>query len=271
MGLEFLKKTPQGDSFVRLVTLIQELLPGNINYKTLEDSVRHLAGTPIDERTLDAVCWRLAGNHKRLRQRRAVPPWHSQKLPEWVPSQVVSCRRERTPKGRLGARYGFRILAGTPAGLTAYKWWSMQMCRFMSGEMGFSRPNHRKITSFPYAVPEQLVGMRLYVRIMPEQCTNEPGFDGVGFPSSLQGWNKTTVKCRVRAQEGFSCKLNKRADELHCYHCPIGFINCRAGTHRMDWVEKDCPICEKKSFFDPESQGDACVDCFVRSVYRGDK
>lgn len=270
--LEFLGKVPQGETFTRLVELVQEILPGHVDYKTLEDSLRHLAGTRLDEREIDAAAWRMAGNYKRLAQRRVVPPWHVQTLPEWVPAQVVSCRRERSGKGKLGARLGFRILAGTPAGRTAETFWTLKFCRYMSAELGFSRPTARRRAVFPFTAPEQFVGLRLYVRVMPALCKAEPGFDGLGFPASLAAWNKTTLKCRFRAQPGFACKMRVLHTQLPCQNCPVGFLKCRAGTHRQDWVEKHCPSCERDdAFFDPESSSEECVDCTIKSAYRGTK
>lgn len=272
VGLEFLGKTPTGESFTRLIELMQELLPGEIDFKTLEDSLRHLAGTRIDARLLDAVCWRMAGNTKRLKQRRAVPPWHVQKLPEWVPAQIVSCKRERTARGKMGARFGLRILAGTPAGMTAEKFWTLKFCRYMSQEFGFTRPRGNRQVSFPYAAPEEFVGMRLYVRIMPELCGREPGFDGLGFPPSLSKWNKTTLKCRLRVQDGFRCQMDVTPAELPCHNCPVGFVKCRAATHRHDWVEKPCPECGREAaFFDPEQKSEVCVDCTIRAAYKSNQ
>lgn len=272
LELEFLGTTPANDTFDRLVCLVREILPGNVDYKTLEDSLRHLAGTRLDERELDATAWRMAGNFKRLADRKAVPPWHVQRLPEWVPAQVVSCRRERTGRGKLGAVFGFRLLAGTSCGLTAEKFWTLKFCRVMASDFGFSRSFGTRTQAYPYTAPEQFVGLRAYVRVMPSLCGKEPGFDGLGFPSSLSGWNKTTLKCRFRVQPGFRCAMGMLPTQLPCHNCPVGFLKCRAGTHRQNWVEKACSGCEKEdAFFDPESASDLCVDCTVRATYKGDK
>lgn len=270
LAVECLNTTPTGDKFDRVVDLVRGVLPGNIDRPTLVDSLRHLAGTFVTEQVLDKVCWRMAGNYKRLKYRKAVPPWHAQRLPEWVPTQIVSCRRERKGK-KIGARLGFRILAGTPAGLTAYKWWSLKFCRYLSTDFMFSkRPRGRRLAKMPYTAPEQLVGLRVNVRVMPKECGREPGFDSVGFPAASKAWNKTQLSCRFRIEPGFRCKLSLLAHQLACHHCPLGYQSCRAATHKTDWVKKDCPECKQEAFFDPEIQSDACVDCFIRSVYRGD-
>jgi hypothetical protein len=117
---------------------VQETLPGTIDLQTLEDSLRHVAGTHMTEELLDAVAWRMAGNHLRLKDRRAVPPWHVQKTHEWVPVTIVSCRRQRNAKNNPGAMYGFRIVAGTPAGLLTFNWWSAKYARYLASKLGFS-------------------------------------------------------------------------------------------------------------------------------------
>jgi len=268
VGVEFLNTTPAADTFKRLVALVMELLPKGIEYKVLEDTLRHLAGMRLDERILDSMCWRVAGNVKRLKQRKVVPPWHIQKLPEWVPVQTTACRRERSSRGKFGARFQFRILAGTPAGLLAEKFWTTKFCRFISENLGFGKHNYNRPTPKSYSVPEQFVGLRLYVCVTPKLSGKEPGFDGIGFPGSCVTWNKVTINCRARTQPGFTCLLKQTAMTLACHTCPIGFLRCRAATHRQDWVKQYCSDCSREAYFNPEVQSDVCVDCTSRAAYR---
>lgn len=272
VGLEFLKKTPVGEQFGRLVTLFQEVLPDGIAYQTLEDSLMHLAGTHITERVLDATCWRIAGNVKRLKQRKAVPPWHVQRVPEWVPVQITACKRERTSKGKIGARFQFRVLAGTPAGLLMEKFWSLKFCRYISLDCGFSKyRKSRRTIKFPYTAPEQLVGLRLFARVMPKLSDKEPGFDGIGFTGTTTAHNKLTLGCRFRRLPDFRCQLELTHEELPCHHCPVGFLKCRAATHRQNWVKKECPECgDEEAYFDPEKKAEKCVDCTVKSAYKAE-
>lgn len=263
---EFNGVAPEKEQFVRLIELVREIVPGHVDYQVLEDSLRHLAGTQMDERVIDAVCWRIAGNVKRLKDMRSVPKWHVQRFYEWVPVQIISCRRELNKAGNMGARFAFRILAGTTAGLTAYKWWSLRMVRYISRELGFTRPRGRYAASKPYSQPEQFVSLRMYALIDPKHCDKEPGFSQVTFAPALNDWNKETIECRFRIMPGFEC-MEGRSKSESCHTCPVGFLRCRAGTHKMDWTRGKCPGCGKRDWFDPEVQTDLCIKCFVLAAY----
>lgn len=268
VGHEFLGKTPTGDKFTRLVELVLTMLPPAVQFDTVADSLRHLAGTRVDDKLLDATCWRVAGNVRRLAQRRAVPPWHAQRLPEWVPVHVLSCRRERTAKGVTGARLTFSILAGTPAGLRTEAFWSIKFCRYLSAGLGFSKFHPRREMPFPYSQPEQFVGLRLYVRITPSHSGRQPGFEGVGFAANTKAWNKVTLGCRFRTLDGFECKMKAAPAALPCHRCPVGFTTCRAGTHRLDWETKPCPGCGRdEAYFDRDHTSETCIDCVVKAAY----
>lgn len=269
--MEFLDKTPQGKSFERLVELAQEALPGNIRYEVLEDTLRHLAGTHITAKLLDDTCWRLAGNTKRLAQRRAVPPWHGQKVPEWVPAQIVSCVLSRNQRGHLGADFGFRVIAGTSCPRVITKWWSVKQCRFYSTEFGWSRPkgsNHAP-PKYPFSAPAQLVGLRCYLLVTPKLSAQEPGFLIPGFTAAIRQYNANIIKLRLRSGgRQFACPKGFPA-EFPCHQCQFGFVTCKAATHRHDWVQKPCEGCgDSEAWFDPERPGKDCVGCSIRKVYK---
>lgn len=268
---EFLDKIPKKETFTRFLELVQEILPGTVHLQTLEDSLRHVAGTTMTAEAIDSVAWRLAGNHKRLLDRKAVPPWHVQKFLEWVPVLIINCRKSRNGRGALGATFGFRILAGTSCGLIAYKWWSQKFCRFVAKDLGFTRARGRRASRFPFTAVEQLVNLRMLIRINPDLCNKEPAFDKVSRAVSMKAWNTETVKCRFRAQPSFECLMEKGPD-FPCQTCPIGFLRCRAATHRHDWVAKRCEHCKKDdAMFDPEIHGDMCIDCTNKESYRSRK
>lgn len=256
-----------------MVELILEVLPGEHDYGTVETSVRHMAGVHVDRSTLHKACWRIAGNTKRLKQRRPVPPWHVQRLPEWVPAQIVSCRRQKNSKDKIGGMFGFRILAGTSCPSFVFKWWSVTYCRFISNELGFTRQRGRRPSKYPYTDPEQFVNLRLYLKIDPDECDKEPGFSEIAFNDSMKEWNDVTRKCRQRTQPGFECAMGVQdAAQLPCWKCPIGYQTCRAGTHRLDWEQRHCAHCgEDDAWFDPDAQGDFCVECYAKDLYGRNK
>ena len=140
------------------------------------------------------------------------------------------------------------------------------MARFFSTEFGFTRARNDTVARFPYSVPEQLVGLRLQLLIDPELSRKEPGFAKVAFTSALSEWNKTTIKCRLRVLPGFECIARRTLSEP-CHTCPVGFLRCRAATHRQDWIIKHCPHCDTEAWIDPEVPGNICVACRAQIAY----
>lgn len=267
-------ETIQGDVFRKLVDSVQQLLPGNIQRAVIEDSLRSSVGKKATPEIVDEMAWRMAGNYQRLKQRRAVPPWHVQKIAEWVPTQIVSCRREQNNKGTLGATFGFKALAGTSCTRTIPSWWSLKFARFYAPEFGFgTQARGDREIRFPYMSPEQLVGTRAYVQVTPELSNREPGFKIFGIPPVMKKWNTALVKKRFRATTDFRCALKLPVD-YPCHRCPAGFSTCEAATHRKDWVKKKCPVCERPdAWFDPGVAGDVaiCVDCAMKKSYEKKK
>lgn len=273
ISLEFpLGEAPVKERFTRLLDLMTEVLPGKIDRLTLEDSVRDLAGVPLTEKLIDETAWRLAGNTGRLAQHRPVPPWHGQRFREWVPAQILSCRREKNSRGVIGANLGFRILAGTPCPRIIFKWLTLRQCLFHAKDFGFSRrrgPNALSPPRFPYHGPEHLVNLRCFLMIEPELCTADgPGFDTIGHLPMLEEWNREVLMYRVRDTDGYECP-NGYPRSLVCSKCPTGYLTCRAGTHKQDWVQKACAGCNQPdAWFDPDFKGDVCVDCVLTNLYK---
>lgn len=269
---EFEGRTPIADQFARLVQIVYEAMPGKIPWPTLEASLMHLAGARVTRELIEQTAWRLAGNVKRLQQHRVVPPWHIQKLEEWVPLQVLSCRYKRMGK-KIGAIFSFRIMAGTSCPLAVWKWWSLRQCAYFAPYFGFSKPgryNARTPPKYPYTHPAQLVTLRLYGMIDPELCEQEPAFSLIAWPPTVAEWNRTQIKHRFRIDEGYTCPKGYHAT-FECHRCPIGYLKCRAGTHRKNWETRLCSGCDRPdAMFDPDIPSDVCVDCQVQAVYRGE-
>jgi hypothetical protein len=264
VGDEFENKTPRGASFDRLVDLVWERLPGNLNPQKIEDSLRDLAGTFLTKELIYKTCWRMVGNVQRLRRNFSVPSWNGQKIVEWVPLQVVStCYMKQGY--RPGVLLGCQVMAGTPCSLMLFRWWSVTQCAFFAKDFGFSAPWGR----YPFAVPEQLVSLRFYGRIVPRLCTPDPQFDKPGFPASLFKHNRKVIKRRFRVDPGYKCPIGLPSD-FPCHHCPKGYKSCPAAVHREDWVKKACPGCNREDApFDPGFPSNLCVDCQRKAAFRG--
>lgn len=270
LAFELGGKTIRGPLFDRLVDLCRENLPpkGRLDRDNLEESLRHLAGEVLTPEHLTEVCWRMAGNLPRLKEKRPVPPWHGQRLPEWVPMQVMSCRPLRQGRS-MGSNFGMKMLAGTPAGRTVVKWWSVRQCRGLYADyFGFSKPWRDR---YHFSVPEQFVGLRLYGHVEPELCGDGPMFEKVAFPPAIAEYNREVLRKRFRVDEGYRCPLGL-SSSFPCHHCPKGYKSCAAATHRSDWARGPCPRCKHDdALFDPDVETNLCVDCYSRQAFRGDQ
>lgn len=270
VNLEFGGKTASKEVFAGVVELFHSLVPDGIQYRVLEDSLRHLAGIKLTRELIDETSWRIAGNVKRLKRRWAVPPWHVQRLPEWVPVQITSCRRVKNKYGKIGALFGFRILAGTPCPRMTFKWWSLRQCRFLAPDFGFHKPQFRDVHHVvrPFSAPEQFVLLRCYVLIDPVMSASEPVFSMPAFPGGVRDWNMEVIKKRLRVDLGYVCPRGF-PNTFRCHLCPAGYVNCGAATHRHDWVKGLCNGCNNaEAWFDKELSNDLCVDCAITKAYK---
>lgn len=254
-----------GKLFEHFVRTIWEKLPGHVDAAALADSVRDLAGRAISREEMGETAWRMMGNLPRLKARRTVPPWHLQKMREWVPVQITACRR--TLQGhKRGALFTFRILAGSCCPKIVQRFWSLAQCYYFAPDFGFSRPG--KQARHLFAVPEQFVSLRAYVLVYPELSLDGPGFRELDWPGTIKTHNKEQIKRRFRVDEGYACPIG-HPSRFPCHRCPVGYLQCAAATHRKKWVKKRCPECENaKAFFDPESASKMCVDCTSKRAYR---
>lgn len=261
--------------------IVWEALPGDLDKDVIEDSLRHLVGIHPTKALYLETCWRLAGNLPRLALRRAVPPWHAQRVREWVPMVVTGCRRCLSDRGDRGALFSFRILGGTPCPRIVQKWLSFKVCRILAKNTGFNPRQHR--TRYPFTDPRQLVGLRLYGLVEPDLCSREPGFEiplaphpksnviqpsPRVFPATVREYNIIMVKRTFRCDPGYGCPEGFPMT-FPCQLCPVGFLRCKAGKHRKDWRRRACTQCERKdAFFDDELSKEMCVDCFNKQAYR---
>ncbi len=218
-----------------------------------------LLGAVPDDVQLEEMAWRLAGNTRRLTQGRAVPAWRVQVMAEWVPLQILWARREPNRRGNPGALFGFRVLAGTPAGKLIERWLSRKQCYIVARQMGFTYPRGDN-DGLPYAAPEEFVRLRLLGLVLPELCRDGPQFQDIQVSPTLLAWNKEILKRRARVHPKFRCQKDLPAS-FPCWKCPIGFLQCAAGTHRLNWKVQECSKCKKRAMVDPERTDGACVDC----------
>lgn len=252
--------------FQAFVAALRRLLPGAISYATLEESVQGLAGNLLTVPRLTDLVQRLTGNLYRLQAGRAVPPWSpAAQRTEWVPVQIMGAKWARNSKQRLGVRLTCKVLAGGPCPGFCHRWWSLQQCRYVARDLGFSRPPSPKSwipIRYPYTTPEELVTMRCYVLVEPRLCSGDgPGFRHIQVTPDTRRWNREQLQYRARRDEAHACP-QEQPDGLPCWRCPFGFVTCRAATHRENYRTGLCTSCgDKEADFDPSWSTTLCVAC----------
>jgi hypothetical protein len=272
LKFEFLNKQVKGEEFQRFVDICVDALSlqiKDVHRETVLDSVRYMAGDTFTLEAMNEVAHRLMGNIPRIRHRRVVSPWSVQRFYEWVPVQIIACRRSQNVQGEVGAMLTLKFMAGSPAPMVVLQWWSLRKCRYLSRDFGFSKPASHSASypaPFPYAQPEQLVMLRFLALLDPARGETEPGFTVIDTMPSLRKWNRDQIKRRARIK--FKCPQNYPAD-FPCHRCPIGYLECPAGTHRLTYVQKKCPKCsKKKAVWDLEIPAKMCIDCYMNTIYK---
>lgn len=242
-----------------LTNELRRLLPARIAYDTVFESVRHLLGAPLTELEAAATAWRLAGNVPKLRAGEPASPWTRQNCNEWVPLQILRVDAHKSPRGKHGAMLRCRALAGSPCPSTLTAFWTHSLTKAMAIRLGFSRPWGR----YPYRGQLDLVGLRFLGELDRLRSQHAPVFYEVTVPPVLTSWNREhvlKVRCRVDpCPRGY----------IHqCAACAVGYVNCPAGTHRLDFIKQFCPICGDDAWFDPEIARDRCRDCHNKERLR---
>lgn len=252
------------DDFVRAVHF---LLPKDLPFDVVYESLAHLAGQTLDEETIETNAWRLAGNIARLRLHYPVPPWNRQVVDEMVPVQILSARRWVSPRRKPGAAFDFQVMAGTACPEVLTKFWTKGFCQLLSQRLGFSKPWGK----YKFDDCYQFVNMRMYVKIETRLCKATPDFEAVWekddkiYPGSCLVWNKRIL--RARRRETYRCPRGFSSD-IACHVCIVGQDECRAAVHDATFVKRRCDQCDKDTWFDPEQSAEICLDCQYRNLWR---
>jgi hypothetical protein len=270
---EFEGRVIRGSAEVgRLVAIVATTLRLRLSDELLLPSLTDLIGVTITRKKVKAAAWRLAGNVERLRSHWIVPMWTAQKLREWVPFEVLTCKlTRRHTGGDMGAQFEFVALAGTPAGLTYQSWWSLRLCRYRAPLFSFSRPpspRARTAPKYPFSSPLDFTAMRFVGLVEPHLSDRQvgPGFAEVEMPDNFRKANRELVRKRFRVDPGYDCPEGE-PNTFACAKCPLGLESCLAATHRKDWRAAHCPGCdEDDQWFDDHLSKTLCIDCYYKRL-----
>ena len=224
---QYLGARPEGDDFICLVRDVADYL--RLRRSVVMDSLRVLAGQRITLQLAATTAWRLAGNIRSLRKDVPAPPWSFQHAAEVVPVQVMSCTVQQTVKGRMMHVVRLRVMAGTPAPMVLFSWWSKSFCYILSRRLGYT--SYRG--DFPFSHPDELVNLRMLVLLDPSLTRDgRPGFKEVKGSQGLKKWNRAIIEKRFRRQgdKAWPCP---NGYTHYCYQCHVGYVDCEAATQRV--------------------------------------
>jgi hypothetical protein len=256
---------PRGRQFEQLVQAVHDCLPRHVPFVNVYDSMISLAGRPLGDRDMYMTAWRLAANVRRLRYS-AVPPWSGQASPEWVPAEVANTSFAVNHWRETGASVEFVILAGTPAGMVLTRFIARRFAGALGVRLGFGR-SHQPSRFHDVA---ELVGLRMFLHIVPERCHEHPDWDRVAVaPAQLQ-FNRELLQKRLRTDPAlFECPF--RINPLvACYQCPVGRDRCSVAARDETLVKKYCIHCESDSWFNAKQlQRGVCEACRRKFIQKG--
>lgn len=251
----------QGDELRALADSLRENLPQGISRDTVFESVRYLAGSVLTAQVGMELCWRLAGNLRRLKAGTLAAPWTSQNINEWVPLQILRASPGRNQRGKIGYNYDFRVLAGSPCPMKIRAFWTRELIRLMTTRVGFSRWHSGP---YPFHHGEEMVGLRLLGELDTLRSQYSPTFYEVAVTGSFQKWNRDNV-LKVR------CRVDPCPREfIHaCRQCAVGYAECPASTHRRDYVQQFCHKCGQEDvWYDLDLSTERCMNCQTKELLR---
>lgn len=243
-----------GDDIARMTQALRRVLPGDISYSVLYETVRSLSGQELTPPVCHEFAWRVAGNVARLKAGAPALPWVVQQADEWVLVQVLRALRGRNHYDRSGMWVDARVLAGTPCPKRLSKFWTHTQCAIVARSLGFTRP----WGAYPYTSGEQLVGLRFFAYIEAARSAESLWFKEVGCSSSCLKWNRELLKLRLRH---YPCP---RAYDHPCHECVFGYEACDAATHPRNYHVAYCESCYQTRHFDPDLSTAHCLECDLR-------
>jgi len=241
----------------QLLTFVDDLkleLGKHVSTQALMDSCIYLTQTVLTVRELKTLCWRLAGNVRRLKAGLAAAPWNCQQSDEWMPLQIISVEPGVTESKRSIVTFRFRILAGTGCPLIIKRVFSPRFCGFLSKEFGFSR----SYGDLPYNDPREYTSMGAYgLFTQALSVEGQPAFNKFYVPSSLLSQNKQLLAARSRAKS--PCPQRKTVD---CLLCNQGQNNCPLAIRPRTLERGNCRKCGQAGWYEPAVRA-LCRKCIA--------
>lgn len=213
--------------------------------KTLSNLI---AGRVLDMSWAEHVINRLAGGMWLLKSGIPLYPWAGQLKEEWVLTMIRSATYYTTPRRNIpGAMLEFYVITGTPADMSFTQFFPDFMLRKMAIKLKIlERKNnrflhHRELVKH-YVLLKLEIGSELKASKFQER-------------DALNKRNK--IRAKRRSEYKTKCP---RQSKWPCHFCPAGYVSCPLGTHKNDYVLKQCPGGHEGWYPDTKATG-RCLSC----------
>lgn len=224
-----------------LLTELVKVLPCSTDHTVLFAALTRFTLIPIDEKDVEFLSWRLAGDVANLRfTSQGLSLDYSTAAPGWC---LTRCCEVQEAVIRDEFKYIVKLfcMAGSWAGREVEFTCSLNMAKVVASRIGFNRrKKERRMNS-----PHEFVGLRMHVFVVPDSLVegHPPVITLYGVKPKYLKDNKLIIQGRHAP-----C-VDKVADS--CWACFRGQDACRLAVREKTWIEGCCPSCNQKKMMDP--------------------
>lgn len=224
-------------------------------------------GRTMSMSVMDELYWRLAAGQPLLSRNIQLATAFKPTEPMWIPLRIEDVRHAPPSRqtGKPMLEVVFRIYGDIFAGMAfSQKIPYRYAMRKMARDIGL--PVFRKVHK------NELVQCWM-VGLLDTTDPQRPRLVEFASPSTIIYHNKKLRKERhtncVRDYKWAEACVERKLSP--CVSCPIGYSNhplaigevspCPRATHSMPFVSRDCPRCNRESYFDPALKMPICLAC----------
>lgn len=246
----YLDTTLVGPTFRDFFDDVLNALPPSVSKDAVFESVRLFAGTHLDYRTAANFAWRLGGNTPTLIDGGTVVPWTRQIKDEWVPLQIDALE-PYIKKDKPGYMFNCVVMAGSPCPIKFSQFVSKSACMAVAKSSGFTSRRGK----MPFVYHEYLTKLIFYGLIDAQKSETRPYFTKVRPSSSAFAHNRQILHIRYRVE---ACP---KSFQHECRHCVLSYKDCIAAVRHTRLEKKQCPTCNKETYFETRGTVFICMEC----------
>jgi len=241
-----------GETFARCVLGARKGIHTGLD-APMQNALNMFHGLRLDRDLLADIAWRAAAGYKRIKQQL---PLEDMFTP--VETREVALLVENVWPGRPSAsgkpqlKLQLRVASGLFGGLSFSQMMpSVYVLRVLAKRMGL--PQYKR------ALPREIVGMFFLATLSTEN----------GRPRVLEARLTDGLKRYNKELHAFRAEPCTWGYKWACRSCPAGsnerIDNCSRAPHPRAYVDKTCPRCKRRQWYDPQHESAICLRCEFRS------